>query len=362
MAGTSSGKRTVFVYLGRRGALSQFTLDLARVAADRAILVVSRQNELFEQINATGAVTVPVDTFETAAGAMLRLPRIISIRRQMLATLREHDADTVIVLMPHVWTPLIAPTIRRGGYRYIVVVHDAQRHVGDRTGLFTPWLLRDAWQADRVVALSEHVAGQLVRRGLPAERIRTLFHPLLCGADEPPLHAQEESPGLLFFGRIMAYKGLPLFVEACEMLRREGLAFRIGVVGEGSLGALRNRLQLCGAEVINRWLDHDEIPTMVRRYDAIVIPSTEASQSGVVAVAHGQGLPVIVTPVGGLTEQVVDAETGLVASSVSAASIASEMRRFLSDSALRQRMRKSIKDRAAAYSMGRFVQALSAIS
>ena len=68
--------RPLFLYLGRRGALSAFTLELARAAGERAVFCISRQNELHDEIVAAGAPVVSVDTFETHLGAILRLPRL----------------------------------------------------------------------------------------------------------------------------------------------------------------------------------------------------------------------------------------------------------------------------------------------
>jgi hypothetical protein len=55
------------------------------------------------------------------------------------------------------------------------------------------------------------------------------------------------------------------------------------------------RLEGIKAEVINRWLDEDEIATILGRHDVLVAFHIEASQSGVVAAALGAGLPVDVT-------------------------------------------------------------------
>ena len=170
--------RPLFLYLGRRGALSVFTLELARAAGERAVFCISRQNELHDEIVAAGAPVVSVDTFETHLGAILRLPRLARAATTPRSAIEEHGIGTIVVLMPHVWTPLLSRRRLRGA-RYVVVVHDAAAHPGDVTGLVNRWLLRDAARADLVVTLSGHVARQLAERGFAAERIRTLFHPVL---------------------------------------------------------------------------------------------------------------------------------------------------------------------------------------
>jgi hypothetical protein len=100
-----------------------------------------------------------------------------------------------------------------------VVVHDAKPHPGDATGLIYSWLLNDIRAADTVVALSDWVKSELVGRGIaPAERTRALFMPdniYPSSATERPPRRQPGQPlRILFFGRLLRYKGIPLFVEA----------------------------------------------------------------------------------------------------------------------------------------------------
>jgi glycosyltransferase involved in cell wall biosynthesis len=357
---TRAAKRTLLIYWGRRGSLSQIVLDLARIHDDAAMVSISRQNELYAEIEKTGVPLLPVDTFEQDYGALLHVWRLLRIRRELARAVRRESIERVVVLMPHVWTPLVASALRTAGARYVVVVHDAQAHPGDRTGWLNDWLLRDAAKADRVIALSRHVADQLSRKFPQLKnRIEVLFHPVTEQEVATKSDEQvDDVPGFLFFGRLMAYKGLGLFVEACEQLQAKGLRFRIGVAGEGELGALGPRLAKLGAEVSNRWIAAEEVPMLFARYQAVVVPSVEASQSGVVAVAHGLGRPVIATPVGGMVEQVEHERTGLLAAEVSANAVARAMERMITDAELRKRLRSGVQEVRRTHSMRRFYEAL----
>jgi glycosyltransferase involved in cell wall biosynthesis len=356
----ASRKRILFIYLGRRGALSQFAAEIARERSDQAVLLVSRQNELFEEIAATSVPVVGVDTFETNWGALFAWSRMSEARRQIASVIREYDIERTVVLMSHIWTPLLRSVAKQAGSRYFVIVHDAVPHLGDRTSLVHPWLLRDVRQADKVLVLSQHVANQLAAKaGFPAERIHVLFHPALSPLGPAQAAEERRIPAFLFFGRILAYKGLPLFVEACDMLRREGLSFKVGIAGKGDFGTIAPALQGIPTEIINRWVRHQDIPSIMNRYDAVVVPSVQASQSGVVGLAHGHGLPAIVTPTGGLIEQVEHEKTGLIATSVSAGAIADQMRRYLSDPALRLQLAEGVRSHTPSISIGRFVDAIA---
>src|SRR5262245_47841235 len=171
----------IFLYLGRRG-LSRFALELAQAVAEmpdfRATFCISRQNEIYREFARAGCRLLPADTFETAGGAISKGYRARTLYRNVLGELRQQRSAGVVTLMPHIWTPLVAPSIRRHGFRYLTIIHDARRHPGDPTGLINGWALRDTLSADPVVTLSRTVTEQLSATGtVPRDRLATLFHP-----------------------------------------------------------------------------------------------------------------------------------------------------------------------------------------
>jgi glycosyltransferase involved in cell wall biosynthesis len=268
--------------------------------------------------------------------------------------------------MPHVWTPLIAPLISRHGFRYLTVIHDARPHPGDPTSLLNGWSMRDASSADAVVTLSRAVADALAEaRTVPRERLVPLFHPDLQFATQPASAGQStvEVGGpfrVLFFGRILAYKGLPALVEAIELLRAEGLPVELGVFGDGHLGPLRTRLAAIGAEVENRWIADGEVAGILARHHAVALAHYECSQSGVAAAALGAGLPLVAPRVGGLTEQVKDGDTGVLAAGCDGPSLAAAIRRLVTDRGLYGAIRAHITRTARERSMRRFAERLVA--
>ena len=342
-------QRIAFLYLGRRGGIARLAYELA-VAATRhhqidPLFVVSDSNELFGLMQTLPGVARSVKTFESSVGALTQTYRIPSLVQRLNAAFNDHCTETIVVLASHVWSPLIAPFLKTTARRYIVVVHDADPHPGDVTGLANGWLLREAAQADLVIALSRAVAGGLsTRRRIPSDRIVTLFHPLLTYTEKraEAVWDGQRPLRLLFFGRMMDYKGLGIFTEAIELLRAQGLRVEATVAGNGQMNGRREKLEALGATVINRWLHDQEISQLLQANDAVVLTHTEASQSGCAAAALGAGLPVITTPVGGLVEQIDHDVNGLVADRVDAAAIAHQIKRIVNNPPLYRELAQGV--------------------
>ncbi|MFZ4604528.1 MAG: glycosyltransferase family 4 protein [Caulobacterales bacterium] len=352
-------RRLLIVYWGRRGPIARLGLDMMAAAAANpevdAWFSASPENELSEALQSLGARYAPVSTYRRAAGA-LRFDRLATARAALHRTVAEHAIDTVVTLMPHVWTPIAASGLSQLGARHVVVIHDAETHPGDPSGWIARYADTAARHADLVVYLSRAVAGRAEGRH---PRSIILFHPLLELPHAPiPQRSASASLRILFFGRILAYKGLDLLIAACEQLRARGRRIDLTVAGEGNLDPWRDRLNQLGAAIQNDWLTEHDLRTLLGNADLVAAPYKEASQSGVVALALGAGVPVLATPVGGLIEQVRNGENALVASAPSADAIAEAIDRVCVDPSLLQRLKMGAARRDESFSARAFLQAI----
>ncbi|WP_395760164.1 glycosyltransferase [Candidatus Raskinella chloraquaticus] len=353
----------MLMYLGRRGAMVRFAREaveaLAWSKAIQGCVVLSRQAEGFESLPERRDHVVGVDTFSSAVGALTSLRNLFHLRRTLQAEIKRRKVEVVIDLMPHVWSPALCRTIRQTGARYAAIAHDATAHPGDNTGYASRWANRSLLKADRVLVLSRATGRQLEEVGsIAAGRITTVFHPDLNYTTVKRIPWDGTRPmRLLFLGRILPYKGLPLFVEVAERLRNAGIPIEVGVFGEGDLGSCNSRLAALGAAVVNRWLSEDEVAAALAGYDLMVVSHIEASQSGVVAAAHGAGMPVVATPVGGLPEQVEHGVTGLVARAVTVTAIAEAVERLATNPELYGNLAAGIEWSRASRSMHAFLVA-----
>jgi glycosyltransferase involved in cell wall biosynthesis len=296
---------------------------------------------------------------------VLGLTRIGTIRRELAAFIARHRITHVIVLIPHVWSPFVAGAIKRTGAELYLVCHDAQRHPGDITGFIDAWLRRDLRRADLIVSLSRSVTALLTaERGLPPERIVQSFLPLIddIGAPIVPRLALHKPPRLVFLGRVRAYKGLTMMFDALALLRARGVSFEMAIYGEGDMGPDAARLADVGAVWHRGWVQEKDIAGILAEQDVMILSHTEASQSGSVMLAHGAGIPAIVTPIGGLPEQIVDGETGLVAKSMNAESLADAIAALIGDEALFRHMSAAIVARRDRRSASQFIEEMRRIA
>ena len=317
--------RLLLWYWGRRGAGGQLALALATALARRddvaVALSLSAQADLGAEFDALGLPTDRVRTYASAAGFVAGFARVPGLARRLVRQARAFRADAVVSVMTHLWTPLVAPALPRAGLRFVPMVHDAEPHPGD-AGAFWDWRLgRELDAAESAIVFSDSVAAGVHRRrpALPLHRLP--LGALLPGGAARP---EARSAGLRFvnLGRMRAYKGLDLLRDAWAAFQPRHPGATLLLAGEGDPEALAPGLSaLPGVTVQARWLDEAEMATLIAGADAVVLPYREASQSGVAPLAHGLGVPVVATPVGGLAEQVRDGIDGVLARDMTAAAL-----------------------------------------
>lgn len=124
---------------------------------------------------------------------------------------------------------------------------------------------------------------------------------------------------LLFFGFVRKYKGLKYILQAMPEIRRQLPECELLIVGdffgndkEQYLTMVR-RFGIDGCvRIFDGYIPDAEVETYFAASNLVVLPYESATQSGIVQIAFGFGIPVIVTNVGGLPEVVDDGKTGYV--------------------------------------------------
>jgi glycosyltransferase involved in cell wall biosynthesis len=305
---------------------------------------LSRESEMyadFDGLPVSGRFDV--NTYESVIQFGLRSLKLPLLRRQFARYIQEQKIDVVFCTMDHLWNSFVMGCVRDSVAAYLLTVHDATRHPGEDQS-WRRWLLRrDIHASDAVLVLSRSVGASLqANYGYPSDRIflSTLGHFGDGRSDTGVRRLPAERPAhLLFFGRILHYKGLDLMLEALPILRKEFPKLRLEVWGTGDITPYQAALDAVGdVRVENRWIEEEEIPEIFAATDLAVLPYREASQSAVVATAFAVGMPCVATPIPGLCEQVADGVTGVIAAGNSPAEYAEAVAKVLRDPAFYARL------------------------
>lgn len=335
--------KLALVYLGRRGAGGPISLALGRALAEHVELqafVSTRQ----ETLPAWRSATFPyhaVETFSNPVGLAWSLLTRRGIRA-LAARIRAFQPDVLLFPMIHPWNAALQAALEPTPS--VVMVHDPRPHPGLVGKIIRRFEDPSLWHAERCMVFSHSLIADLYGRGVQAGRISVAPLGLMDYTEGQALPSPRPQT-ILFFGRITQYKGIEVLLPAFEQVQRQFPEARLILAGSGSLHAYQPMLRrLAGVELINRWIDEDEIHGIFKRAGIVALPYTSASQSGVLPIAASFALPVVATRTGGLPEQLEDGKTGLLVAPGDAAALAEALQRLLVDPVLAERMGRTLRE------------------
>ncbi len=273
-----------------------------------------------------------------------RDPRNLLLAWRILRELRSFSPDVVHFLGESVlWLVLALPWLRR--WPLAVTVHEVDFHPGDVQAQTLPMapirLFRRSM--DGAVVHGQGQAERLAADGVrPRGGTHVVPHPVLdrharLAGDAPVAAATPSGPRLLFFGRVMLYKGLAVLLAAGDELIRRHPELRLVVAGTGDeLDRLRPELaRRPWVEVLDAYVPDTAVAGLFQAADIVVLPYIEASQSGVAALAAGFAKPVVASATGELGQLVEATGMGLVVPPGEPRALALAIARLLEDAALR---------------------------
>ncbi|MGI8678597.1 MAG: glycosyltransferase family 4 protein [Jatrophihabitans sp.] len=328
---------------GRRpaGLYADFVTAINELGTHTAYVTYEMTSDVAHRMRDLEGRTLPVRTFKSRKGAVLGAPRLLVLIARLVSFLHKNEVSIVVVAMESIWLmPAIAVARAFSRFRLITIIHDAAPHPGEGSMLFGVMRRMTLRVSDDTIVLSRSVSDQLgpaQRRQKHHRPMHILRHPsysfdtCIDSRDAPA----GRTPVVGFFGRILDYKGLALLLESVSHLATAGGAVCLHVVGDGALDPYYELIAATPNLVIdNRWVDPDEIEHIVSGFDVLALPYLEASQSGVIGIAMGLGVPVVATPMAGLREQIQETQCGVVSYETSPYSFAEAIRRLLDNDAL----------------------------
>lgn len=223
------------------------------------------------------------------------------------------------------------------------------------------WYRHSLWsslsQFAAAIVVGSHQKRLLLEHGYPAQRI----HLIPCGvpvARFTPRSSPRADGPFRFIGvsRLVEWKGAHIAVRALASVVRRGVDARLDLVGDGpmmpTLRALAGELGLSERVGLLGSRSSDDVLELLRGADAFVQHSIDAGGSaegfGVsITEASACGLPVVATRCGGIQDQVIHAETGLLVAQRDEAAMADAMATLAQDPELCARLGAAGRIRAA---------------
>jgi glycosyltransferase involved in cell wall biosynthesis len=139
----------------------------------------------------------------------------------------------------------------------------------------------------------------------------------------------KDGPVIGTVARLVPQKALHLLIEAAPSVLARHPGARFVIVGDGpSLGDLERLAQGLPFEFTG---ERDDVPDLLAAFDVFALPSDFEGLCYAVIEAQAAGVPVVATPVGGIPENVVPGETGVLVPTQDATALAAAINQLLDD-------------------------------
>lgn len=167
---------------------------------------------------------------------------------------------------------------------------------------------RQTWQKKvaRFIALTEFAKSKFIEAGFPEHKmvVKPNFVAQPHIKTEPP--SKEASPYALFVGRLSSEKGIRTLANAWQNLSSR---FRLKVAGEGELVSM---LKNCSNVECLGFQSSTAVAALMQNASFLIMPSEWYEGFPMVMVeAFANGLPIISSKLGSMSEIVIEGQTGL---------------------------------------------------
>ncbi|WP_370095395.1 glycosyltransferase [Streptacidiphilus sp. MAP12-20] len=309
------------------GGLSQYTCRLARALAEETEVSALLMRRLLPKRLYPGRARVGAKVASSAYDPRVEvydgvdwywIPSLLG----GLRWLRRRHPDLVVFQW---WTGtvahsylVLAAAARSFGAKVVIEFHELQ-DTGEAkvpaTQAYTGWILsRLVRRADSFIVHSAYDRSRLSKLlDLTGQPVAVVPHGPFDQYAVQHAPSRDGTVRLLFFGLIRPYKGLEYLLSAFDRLSAQEVAgFHLTVVGETWEGCTAPIRMIERAEhrdritLVNRYVTDDEAKHYFAHADVLVLPYLRCSASGPLHIAMSNGLPVLMSRVGGLAEAARD--------------------------------------------------------
>lgn len=294
-------KKTLILSLGRTGVLPFYGEEVAEnfsktqfdfYASKNRLVKTKRSYKIKEIKTYNGVISFLINTLFILPFYFICLtPKII----------REYD----VLYLPykHFWDIPFVFLFKLLNKKIIFTAHDGWLHEGERN-FFTQGLNNYRLnKATTVIFLSKYVESMVRNKILLKSKSVIIPLPIIENR-YVKFNNNNNNKNILFLGRIDKYKGIELLMESVLLIEND--FDKLIIAGKSNYEI--NYIKHPKIEIKDYYLSEVEMGALLSWADILVLPYTEATQSGVIALGIYAELPMLCTNVGGFKEQLLNDE------------------------------------------------------
>ncbi|HHV24574.1 MAG: glycosyltransferase family 4 protein [Methanosarcina sp.] len=261
---------------------------------------------------------------------------IVTRMVQFYKTIQRIHPDIIHLQLCNPWICLFLPILRN--YKIVTTIHDVEPHIGSRE--VDQKIARDAHiKFSDCIIVHGNKAKSILEKKAINKKVYSVPHgdySFFTKITRDDYH--EEEGTILFFGRIVEYKGLKYLIQAAPKIFESIRNIKIIIAGSGSLDEYKDTINSPHFEIYNNFIHDNDVGKYFQRASVVVLPYIECTQTGVIPIAYAFKKPVVVTNVGSIPEVVDDGITGYIVPPKDPNSLAEAIIKILGNENLRKKM------------------------
>ena len=287
--------------------------------------------------------------FKRMWNSIKQLPTFLILRKRFIRQIVELNPSAI-------WTNSVKSLLflnfswRLRKYPMIMYAHTWFKR--EELSALDRWLIK---KADAVFAVSNATAQALQSWGVKRDKIFIVYHAIDFDQIRvnsktrisSPLPGQDKNLKLLVPGQLVRTKGQHAAIEVARILKEKDFDFVMWVVGDQKVGdenysvllqELINRYQLQQNAFLLGW--RDDMAALMKLSQFVIVPTHTEGLGKVIEEAMLLMRPVISTPAGGVTDLIIDGQTGLLGPIDDAKAIVRNLEKLISEETLASQIRK----------------------
>jgi glycosyltransferase involved in cell wall biosynthesis len=331
--------RVLLVSLYGRGGMTHYTSQLANALVNDNEVTIVAPTHIEQKYFSSNINFILIKAPPSLILSILYLFNYVALL-ELLRSIRLYNPDIIHFLNEHPLNNIILFRIR---YKTVLTCHDPIKHSGERNKfvmqLFKWSESNQLKKVDKIIVHGKNLLNDLKKQNIKSDKIEITPHGDYSFFLNYAKSDIKEDNSILFFGRIKPYKGIEYLIEAESIISKIVSNYKIIIAGEGEISPYKKHIKNDSKFIIiNEYISDREVALLFKKASIVVLPYTDASQSGIIPIAYAFKKPVVVTNVGSISEIVDDKVTGFIVPPRDASALADAIIKLLGDDELRKKM------------------------